>query len=406
MALLALIIVVRLSFLYGDYQTFIAKPFYYTDVEVLQQYQKSKKGKTYTILRVYSQDLDIHFFTRTHREENLLDKAVRLKLFPNQRVTFSEYLRTSFISSEINAIRSKAKTFKSKLLKKIEHQHSDSMISSFYQGIFLATPLPKNLREQISTLGISHLIALSGFHLAILSGVLFFLLRPLYRIFQQRYFPYRFDLIDIGFVVLLILGWYVWFVEAPDSLLRSYMMMLLGWSLLVMGMELLSFAFLVTVLMLLLALFPKMLLSLAFWFSILGVFYIFLLLQRFKGLNKSLMTLMISFGIFILMLPLVHMVFPVTSSLQLYSPLLSLAFSLFYPLSIALHILGIGGIFDSLLLGLFTLASDSIDIKLPVVYGIGYLLLSIGAIYSKWIFHLLLLVAIGFMGWMFIGFMI
>jgi competence protein ComEC len=395
---------VRLSLLYGEYQVFISKPFYFTHVEVLQQYEKQKSGKSYTILRVYSEDLDLNFFTRTYKKENFLDKQVRLKLFPYQDMRFFEYMGTSFIASQINAVSDKPHGFKSSVLQFIAFQHSEVMIVDFYQAIFLAMPLPKELREQVSMLGVSHLIALSGFHLAILSGVLFFLLRPLYRTFQRRYFPYRFDLIDIGVLVLMLLGWFVWFVDAPASLLRSYVMMVIGWVILVLGVELLSFAFLMTVVMLLLLLFPKLLLSLAFWFSVLGVFYIFLLLQRFSEVGKVAMTLIISFGIFVLMLPIVHLIFPLTSTLQLYSPLLSFGFSLFYPLSIALHLMGFGGVFDGWLLILFTLERPSLEVELEMAFGVGYLLLSVGAIYFKRLFYLLFLIAFGFMGWMFMGF--
>ncbi|SFV63139.1 Competence protein [hydrothermal vent metagenome] len=400
--LFLVLLTIRLSFLYNEYQEFISKPFYFTHVKVLQQYKKEKKGKTYTILRVYSSELDLNFFTRTYKKENFIGKRVRLKLFPYRKMHFFEYLGISFISSQINAVSDKPDSFKSSVLGSIESQHSQEMIVSFYQAIFLATPLQKELREQVSKLGISHLVALSGLHLAILSGVLFFLFRPIYRIFQQRYFPYRFDLIDIGFLVLVILGWYVWFVETPASLLRSYAMMVVGWTILVLGIELLSFSFLVMIVMILLLLFPKMLVSLAFWFSVLGVFYIFLLIKRFSDTNKFLMTPVISFGIFVLMLPIVHIIFPTTSTLQLYSPLLSLGFSFFYPISIFCHMVGRGGMFDGVLLKLFTLESQVVDVKIGMIFGVGYLFLSIGAIYYRRLFYLLLLVAFGFMGWMFL----
>ena len=116
-----------------------------------------------------------------------------------------------------------------------------------------------------------------------------------------------------------------------------------------------------------------------------------------QHLNKLMMMLLISFGIFILMLPIVHMIFPLTSTLQLYSPFLSLLFTPFYPLSILAHLIGYGGVFDELLLELFALESETIDIKLDMIYGLGYLLISFGAIWFRWIFYLLFTVAIGFM---------
>jgi competence protein ComEC len=393
---------IRLYFLYSEYQSFIVKPFYFTYVEVLQQYEKEKKGKSYTILRVYSEELNLNFFTRSYKKEIFLGKRVRLKLFPKEEMKFSEYLGTSFISSRINTIKYKSNSLKPSLLSLIESQHNEPMIVSFYQAIFLATPINRELRYQISKLGVSHLIALSGFHLAIISGVLFFLFRPLYRMIQQRYFPYRFDLIDIGLFVLILLGFYVWFVDSPASLLRSYGMMVVGWIVLILGIELVSFTLLITIVMILLLLFPKLLVSLAFWFSIWGVFYIFLLLKRFSTIPKIWMTPLISFGIFLLMLPIVHVIFPLTSTLQLYSPLLSLTFTIFYPLSIILHIIGLGGLFDRWLWELFILDSSVVDIELDMGLGIVYMILSLGAVYSKVLFYLLLLTSFSFMGWIFL----
>ena len=404
--ILVAFIAIRFLFLYQEYQGFVQKPFYYTEVDVLQQYSKTKNNHTYTVLRLYSNSLGLSFFTRTYRQDNLLDKRVRLKLFPSKQIGFIDYLSAFYIRSEINAVSNKAETFKSVVLNHIAKQHDYPMIAQFYQAIFLANPLPKELRESISKLGISHLIALSGFHLAILSTALFFLFKPLYRYFQQRYFPYRFDLIDLGFIVLVVLGVYVWFVNAPDSLLRSYMMMVVGWLVLIAGVELISFGFLAVVVILLLALVPKMLFSLAFWFSVLGVFYIFLLLHYFKGLKSYWMSLVISIGVFVLMLPIVHIFFPVTSMAQLYSPILSLGFTLFYPLSTVLHLIGFGGLFDTQLIALFTLEGKMIDTYIPMFYGLAYIAISLLAIYSRWFFYLLLIIAVVVMGWMFIPFML
>ncbi len=404
--ILMVIISIRYAFLYSEYKSFISKPFYFTTVTILQQYNKKRNNKNYTTLRVYSKNLNLNFFTTIYKDINLLDKKVRLKLFPSKRITFKDYLTSSYIKSNINEIRKSPKNIKSILLNKIALQHKSEILSQFYQAIFLAKPISKTLRESVSKLGISHLIALSGFHLTIVWGILFFILNPIYKLFQQKYFPYRFNLIDIGLIILIVIAIFVYFVDSPASLVRSYIMMALAWLLLVFGMELLSFSFLIISIAIIVTIFPKMLLSLSFWFSIAGVFYIFLLLQRFHYKSKILMTLIISFGIFILMLPIVHIIFPLTNISQLYSPLLSLAFTIFYPITILFHIIGFGGVFDSLLIKLFTIESNSINIKLPLIYGIGYIILSIGAIYSKWIFYLLFLVATLFIGYMFILFMI
>jgi len=405
-SILITLLSMRLFFLYEAYGEFKLKPFYYTEVEVIQAYEKWSDDKYHTILKLYAPSLDLNFFSRTKIRAKEISSRLRLKLFPNQEMRFVDYLGTSFIFSSVNEIYKEKESIKNRALLFIENQHQNAMVVSFYKAIYFATPLDKSLRKQVSSLGVSHLIALSGFHLAILSTLLFFLLRPLYRLFQQRYFPYRFDLHDVGFLVLMLLAWYVWFVDAPPSLLRSYAMMMGGWILLVVGVELLSFTFLSMIVLLLLVIFPKMLLSLAFWFSVSGVFYIFLLLKHFAQLNKYWMTLFITFGIFLLMLPIVHMVFPVVNLLQLTSPFLSLIFMLFYPLSMGLHLLGIGDLLDSLLIKLFSLRSTETLFTLPFEYGWSYLVLSAFAISSKKIFYGLLLVSVLFSVCLFTGFLV
>jgi len=404
MLVLALLLFARLFFLYQDYVEFKAKPFYYTDVQVLQAYEKYNGEEYYTILKLYAPSLDLNFFSRTKIRAKEINAKLRLKLFPHKDMRFFDYLGTSFIFCRVNEIYEEKQTLKRDFLTFVEKQHEDEVISSFYKAIYFATPLDKTLRQQVSSLGVSHLIALSGFHLAILSALLFFLLRPFYRFFQQGYFPYRFDLHDVGFLVLLILAWYVWFVDAPPSLVRSYAMMAVAWLLLVLGLELLSFTFLMSIILLLLIIFPKMLLSLAFWFSVVGVFYIFLLLKHFPKINKYAMTLFISFGIFLLMLPIVHLIFPIVNPLQLTSPFLSLGFSFFYPLSMLLHLVDLGDLFDPLLVKLFTLEAEESLFEVSLNYGLLYVGLSLFAIYSKKIFYLLLFLAFSFTIWLFMGF--
>jgi competence protein ComEC len=231
-------------------------------------------------------------------------------------------------------------------------------------------------------------------------GLLLFLYRPL----QQRYFPYRFALIDVGLVVIGILGVYVWFVGAPPSLVRSYAMVLVGWSMIVMGIELLSFTFLATVMMLLVVLFPALLVSLGFWFSVAGVFYIYLLLHHMKMLSKWQLTLFaIPLGIFVLMLPVVHAVFPASSPYQLFSPLLSLLFIPFYPLVMLLHLLGVGGALDEVLLWLFGLPQESWEHQLPLWVMAFYLTLSLIAVGNRKVFYGTLGVATLYAGMLFAG---
>ena len=401
-SILLLLIVIRLVFYYYSYQEFISKPFYYTNATVITAYEKTKKDKRYKVLKLKS-DEGFTFYTTTHRKENFNHKHLRLQIFPNESIGFKDYLGTFYVKSKIKYQEKIPIVLKDKLLKYVAKQHENSSLSTFYNAIFFATPIEKALRDKIALLGVSHLVALSGFHLGILWGLVYGLLLLLYRPLQQRYFPYRHALFDVGIVTMGILGFYVWFVDFPPSLVRSFAMVLVGWAVLLLGMELLSFTFLVSVFLVLVFIFPSLWVSLGFWLSVAGVFYIFLLLQYTKIWNRWIITLgVIPIGIFILMLPVVHGIFGLTSLYQLLSPLLSLLFIIFYPLVMLLHLIGLGDIFDRALLWLFSLPRDSIEHILSPYFVMFYMALSIGAIWKRKLFYALLIFSVLYMVYLFI----
>jgi competence protein ComEC len=390
MLFLLFVISIRLLFTYQSYQDFISKPFYYTEAEVLNAYEKSKGNRRYQVLKLRSKD-GLNFYTTHYAKDDFKHKHLRIQIFPNENITFRDYLGTFYVKSKIKEQYSLPITLRDELLQKVVMQHEDSSLGSFYNAIFFATPLDKELRDKVSMLGISHLVALSGFHLGILWGLVYSVLLLFYRPLQQRFFPYRHALFDVGIVAMVCLGFYVWFVDLPPSLVRSYAMVLVGWIVLLLGMELLSFTFLTTIILMLIALFPSLMISLAFWLSVAGVFYIFLLLQYTQGVKVWIISLFfIPLGIFVLMLPIVHTVFPVTSVYQLLSPLLSLLFVPFYPLAMLLHLFGFGSLFDTALVGLFNMPQHRMETLLPLWAMLMYVGLSIGAIWSKKLFFLVL----------------
>ncbi len=402
MAFLLSLLLLRLFFSYQSYTEFTSKPFYFMHATVLNAYEKVKHGKPYTVLKLRA-DEGFTFYTTTHKKEDFSHSRVRIQIFPNSGISFKDYLGTFYVKSRIKERVDVPDTFKDMLLSKVASQHEDTSIATFYNAIFFATAIDQKLREKIALLGVSHLVALSGFHLTILWGLVYGLLLLFYRPLQQKRFPYRFALIDVGAAAMLLLGLYVWFVDFPPSLVRSYAMVFAGWAVLCMGIELLSFRFLATIILFLLALFPSLLVSLGFWLSVSGVFYIFLLLQYTRDYNKWMITLLvIPIGIFLLMLPLVHGIFGLTSPYQLLSPLLSLVFILFYPLLMFLHLVNLGGVFDGMLLWLFSLPTVSVEHILPFWLALVYMALSLAAIWSRKLFYVLLGSALGYAGYLFI----
>lgn len=401
-AIFALLILLRHATLYFEYREFVQKPFYYTNAKVLSHAHKTKNHRSYTLLKLQSDEGQV-FYTTTYKQDAFKDKHLRLQIFPATSLSFWNYIGTFYVKSRIKKIWTFPPTFKRKLFEKVASQHVLKEMTILYNAIFFAAPLEKTLREKISLLGISHLVALSGFHLGILWSLVYGSLLLFYKPLQQKFFPYRYALFDVGIVTIFALGFYVWFVDAPPSLVRAYAMVLVGWVMLLSGVELLSFTFLAAVGLLLLALFPSLLVSVGFWLSVVGVFYIFLLLHYTKSVNKWILSLLvIPLGVFVLMLPIVHSIFGVTTVYQLLSPLLSLLFVPFYPLVMLLHLFGYGGVLDAMLWQLFNLPEESNELIFPLwVLGI-YLLFSLAAIRYTRMFYMTILSALVCSGYLFL----
>ena len=277
---------------------------------------------------------------------------------------------------------------RSRLQTLIEKQHSNRELGSLFSAIFLATPLEKNTRERMTLFGVNHLVALSGFHLGIISSVIFFILLPLYRVLQSKFFPWRDRNFDLGLLILGMLGAFLLFVDSPPSLVRSYAMMLFGWVALMFWMKLVSFEFLGIVVATILALSPAMAVSLSFWLSVAGVFYIFLILHHIR--DKFLLAVTLPFLIHILMIPIAHAIFDEVSPFQWLSPILSWLFIPFYPISFLAHLLGFGGVMDSFLLYLWRVPLEFEHKILPIYLLVFYLIFSLLAMKYRQFFYILI----------------
>jgi len=386
-AILIAIIVGRLFFIYQDYKELKTLPnYYYSEAQVIKIYNGKKADSTLLKLHAPNKNLDFYIYTNKVPPKRFDWVRVKLKLKKNS--TFYDYLKGFFAYGDIVEHVEDGFDAKGYLRSLIDKQHNGyENLKTFYYAIFLADPLDKSLREKISNLGVSHLVALSGFHLGILWLIIFALAYIPYRYFQQKYYPYRNRNIDLGLFTLIFLGLFVLFTGAPPALIRSYIMLLVGWIVLILGIELLSFKFLAFAVLLILAVAPKLVASLGLLLSMTGVFYIFLVIKWFKDKPAWFISLVaIPVGIFLLMFPIGHYFFPTTSIWQLSSPILSVLFIIFYPIVAILHFFGLGSIFDSSLLWLFSLPKESINITMPEYLIVIYILLSIGAIFSKKLF--------------------
>jgi len=400
MFLLAFVVMLRLGWEYRNYRYFIAQPFVYAHATIINTYPKTRNGRTYAVLKLQT-DAGKTIYTTSYHKDVKRGQRIYLKLLPSIRIGFWDYLGGMYCKSRIKRVEPLIQNQRTRIESWIDQQHIDPNMQAFYRAIYLATPIPKTLRDRIAALGVSHLVALSGFHLGILWGVLYALGLWVYRPLQQRYFPWRHALADVGLVVMVILGGYLWMTAFPPSLLRSYAMLLVGWGLVLMGIELVSFPFLAAITSGLLALFPSLVVSLGFWLSIAGVFYIFLLLAYCRGVHARWISLLcIPLGIFVLMQPLVHGIFPLTTPYQLLSPVLSVGFILFYPLSFLLHLVGQGGLLDNVLAQGLSMPETTSEHLLAGWAVAGYIILSLVAIFQRWAMGVLLVTAVGYVGYL------
>lgn len=219
--------------------------------------------------------------------------------------------------------------------------------------------------------------------------IIYWLLYYPYFKIQSKYFPYRNKRFDLLIVTTIILFFYLIFTGIVPSLLRSFIMFIFGIYFLRVNIKLLSFTTLLLVVMFIVAFFPKLLFSISLWFSVSGVFYIFLFLQYFKNMNKILAFILFNIWIYLAINPITHFFFGTTSLAQLYSPLFTIGFTIFYPLELFLHFVGYSHILDDIIKLWLNFEISSQEIFTPTWVFISYILVSLLSIFShKWFFIL------------------
>lgn len=357
---------------------------------VLKQYIKTKNNKTFQVLKLKSDD-DFVFYTSAKKSlEDVKSKKLELELWAGN-ISFYEYLTSFYAYSKIKYIH-KETTLKQNINLKISSLHVEPKIANIYQALYTATPLHVELRETFSALGVSHLLAISGFHLGVLSALLFFFIKPIYHFFEDKYFPYRNSKLDLFVIVAFVLFLYLIFLDNPPSLLRSFFMLVVGFVLYDRGIKIISMQTLFVSVVLLLSFFPKLFFALGFWLSVSGVFYIFLFLTHFKNISKVLQFILVPFWVYILMLPFSLVIFGTFSIYHALSIIWTSLFTIFYPLSIALHVAGFAGLFDNLLLSFIQLGENPLHVELSMkvlALHVGLSLLSVH--YKKLVYLLVLL---------------
>lgn len=348
------------------------------------------KGEPYTLLN-----------GKAVKEMPYLDGANSLnKVSPIAKETLSlidnyPYLLKPAMSAQISAFTS----IRDKVSSYIAKQHEAPLANELYQALFLASPVSKQLRQSIQRYGASHLIAISGYHMGVITFLVFALFAPIFKFIYARYFAYldyRFGLGVFSFIIVFL---YLFIIGFAPSFLRACFMGLFGFYLLVRGISLKSFELFFACVFMLVAIFPELIFSLGFFFSCFGVWLIYIYFNHFKFKSAFINVICLNLYLFFCMIVIVSYFFGFMSFTQIFALGLSLAFVVFYPLAIVLHVFGYGGIFDDSLIDFLNLSftSGTARIDEPLWFLLGFVFLSLLAYRYKPV--AIVLPVLGFIVW-------
>ncbi len=335
---LLLLLCANLLWHYHIFKKITAKRSYYAKALVLNQYPKGKKQ----ILKLQTKHLV--FYTSTYEKlKDLRDRSVAI-VMRSKRLRFADLFRPTYHYAYIRKVYPKDMRYRIK--EAIAVQHGSKLTKELFPALVVATSMSKETRDILARYGISHLVAISGFHLGLLGlvvgMVLGFLLRPL----AQKFAPFTNLSLLIALVVAVLAFGYTAFLGYLPSLVRSFALLLFGSLLAFRGIRLLSFETLAWVVAVVVALFPAFFFRIGFWLSVAGVFMIYLYLHHFSHRPKWRIFFELSVWVFLAMLPMSYAIFHRFASQMLLSPMLSLAFTFLYPLFLLAHIFGVGGMWD------------------------------------------------------------
>jgi len=387
-ALIISILLINLSYRYHSFLEFKSSKYYEDSGRVELQYKKfsQKRDREYTVLKIKSDRGFTYYITSWDELKDIRNQAVNVGII-TEGIGFKGYLSSFFAISFRLSLKPSKPDMRSELLSYIDSIHRSQSAKEIFGALFLADSMSKELRDQITKWGIAHLFALSGFHLALLGGMLFFILYYPYLWLQKRYFRYRNRNFDLFLATSSILFFYLLLTHSPPSLLRSFVMLFVGGVLYFWHVKVFSFEFLGWLLLLILALFPQLFFSIGFWLSFGGVFYIYLFLRYFKDTNKFAMLFWLNIYLYVAMVPFAHLFFGIYSPYALLSPLISILFAIFYVIELALHFIGFGGVLDRYVEMFIYLPKEFIDFRIsPFLFGV-YAIVSLGAMFYRWFFY-------------------
>lgn len=381
MAICLLFFLTNLGYYHQKFKDFKSDEIFSTNGYVAAIYDDNKTIKFQTE--------SFHFYTKTNLKNLQYLDEVKI-IIETKHINFIDYLHGFWAKSfMIQSLQTKSNPLLFKLTQKIENMHTDKNISSFFNALFFGTNLNSFVNTQSINFGILHLIALSGYHLSVIATIVYFVFGFLYKFIHQKFFPFRNFRYDLLLMSLAFVTFYVYLAGFIPSLVRSFAMYVFGIYLLRNNIKILSYNTLAIICIFLVSIFPQLLFSIGFWFSICGIFYIYLYLQYFSNLNKIVSFVFFNIWIFFAMNPIVHYFFDMTSVWQLSSPIFTIFFVLFFPLEILLHSVNFGYLFDVGINFVLQIPTFQYPKSTSFEFFIFTIILSIGSIFSKKIFYML-----------------
>ena len=390
-AICSLVLTLSAAFKFYEFKKFSERKYEILTAKLLQDYNKTNaKGSIYRVLKLQTNDFSFYTTLRNFELDLEVGGYVKISVIKN-RLKFKDFLSGSFYLSNVGILPLRygfedgfLGSFRDGAYEFIAEQHESEKMAELFTALFLAAPVGKELRQDVNFYGVAHLIAISGYHLGLIFGALYFILRPIYRYFQARYFPYRNAKFDLSVMIFAVLFCYLALIGFVPSFLRAFLMSLLALFLLARNVRVVNFELLFTVICAAVALMPSLLFSVGFYFSSLGVFYIYLYLrhfgERFSNLSNA---ILLNFWVFSAMILPVLYFFPLVSVQQLAVLPLTPLFSLFYPISALLHAFGAGGALDEYLLEFLSWRAKGVNLNVPFWLFLLYNALSLASVKSK-----------------------
>ena len=333
------------------------------EATVLNQYVKSKGNRRYSVLKLRT-EAGAHFYTTASAHlRNLVGYRLQLQIRTG-KVGFAEYLTGFFASGQILRV-DPHRLLRMTLSEKIATSHAFKEEGALFAALLTASPLERELRRKLATLGVSHLLAISGFHLGVLSFLLYGILRSPYTLVQSQWFPWRSRRRDLFAVVTVLLFAYLHLLGYVPSLTRAFAMTFIGYLLYDRGIRIVSMQTLAVAVALLGAFWPRLYLSLGFWLSVLGVYFILLFVWYAPRWHRVPLFIALHTWVYLMMLPTALWLFGDFSLWHPLSILWSMLFILFYPVVLLSHLAATGNLLDGSLEWLLALGEGGSIVSVP-----------------------------------------